>query len=324
MNPWKKFSLAAAALALLAAIPTLGPVQRAIAQGVQHLTSITGTIQITGIGYPCTVSCYLTTQDIATFVQSGAATGTVDVPHGGTGVATMTAHGVVVGEGTSPVAVTAVGATGTLLAGTTGADPAFTATPASVTSINGNAIRTNSAGTFLTTNATVSATTGLPLTPIKITDMRTATGILFAASASGTVPGITVTPGTQAVLVGTATSSSSTTNVAYFEYVLPPNYVAGTDLTVGISCVYINSSSTASVHTMTAQAYLENTTSGQHGSGLIASGAVTCPLTTATNQTVTLTGATLVPGSYVAFTMSWAVTNGAGASTQTLTGVTIN
>jgi len=49
------------------------------------------------------------------------------VPHGGTGVATLTSNGVVVGNGASAVTVTAEGATNTFLAGVTGADPAFRA-----------------------------------------------------------------------------------------------------------------------------------------------------------------------------------------------------
>src|SRR5579859_612275 len=46
---------------------------------------------------------------------------------GGTGDPTLTAHGVLIGEGTSPIAATAVGATNTLLHGNTGADPTFSA-----------------------------------------------------------------------------------------------------------------------------------------------------------------------------------------------------
>lgn len=49
----------------------------------------------------------------------------VTVPNGGTGAGTFTAHGVLLGEGTGAVTPTAVGATGTVLRGATGADPAF-------------------------------------------------------------------------------------------------------------------------------------------------------------------------------------------------------
>ncbi len=56
------------------------------------------------------------------------------VAEGGTGQVTLTNHGVLVGAGTSAITQLAVGATNSLLQGTTGTDPAFTATP-TVTSI---------------------------------------------------------------------------------------------------------------------------------------------------------------------------------------------
>ena len=53
---------------------------------------------------------------------------TVGVPYGGTGLASLTAHGVLVGEGTGNIAVTAAGATNTVLHGAgSGADPSFSA-----------------------------------------------------------------------------------------------------------------------------------------------------------------------------------------------------
>jgi hypothetical protein len=52
--------------------------------------------------------------------------------NGGTGATTLTDHGVLVGSGTSAIDALAVGSTGTLLAGSTGADPLF------VSSLDGN------------------------------------------------------------------------------------------------------------------------------------------------------------------------------------------
>lgn len=49
----------------------------------------------------------------------------VTVPNGGTGASSFTAHGVVIGEGTSPLQSTSAGTTGQVLIGSTGADPAF-------------------------------------------------------------------------------------------------------------------------------------------------------------------------------------------------------
>lgn len=56
-------------------------------------------------------------------INSGASL--VAVANGGTGDTSLTAHGLLVGEGTSAVAVTAAGTTGQVLIGSTGADPAF-------------------------------------------------------------------------------------------------------------------------------------------------------------------------------------------------------
>lgn len=64
-------------------------------------------------------------------ISGGTITGITDltVADGGTGASTLTAHGILLGNGTSAIAVLGVGATGTILKGTTGADPSFTSTP---------------------------------------------------------------------------------------------------------------------------------------------------------------------------------------------------
>ena len=49
----------------------------------------------------------------------------VDVPYGGTGLATITDHSVMLGSGTGAITPLGVGATGTFLRGATGADPAW-------------------------------------------------------------------------------------------------------------------------------------------------------------------------------------------------------
>lgn len=65
------------------------------------------------------------------------------VAMGGTGASSLTNHGVLVGSGTSAISALSVGATGTVLQGSTGANPTFTATP-TVTSISfgGSALST--------------------------------------------------------------------------------------------------------------------------------------------------------------------------------------
>lgn len=67
----------------------------------------------------------------------------IEVAHGGTGVSTLTDHGVLVGSGTAAITALAVGADGQLLTGATGADPVF------ATVIDGEGITTTlGAGTF--------------------------------------------------------------------------------------------------------------------------------------------------------------------------------
>lgn len=79
----------------------------------------------------------------------------IPVANGGTGLATLTAHAVQLGNGTSAPVQLAVGATGTLLQGATGADPAFTATPSGLTSVTSTSFVTSSAtvGTTYTDNS---------------------------------------------------------------------------------------------------------------------------------------------------------------------------
>jgi trimeric autotransporter adhesin len=96
------------------------------------------------------------------------------VANGGTGDTTLTAHGVLLGEGTSPIVATAVGTNGQVLIGSSGADPAF-ATLTSTTGtiaftpgahslsldvVGGAAIDTIAGNTGTATGPTVTITTG--------------------------------------------------------------------------------------------------------------------------------------------------------------------
>jgi hypothetical protein len=77
------------------------------------------------------VEAYVSGSWVTLQSASGTWTGaTITVPYGGTGDTTLTAHGVMLGEGTSNVSVTAAGAVGTVLIGQgSSADPIFSATP---------------------------------------------------------------------------------------------------------------------------------------------------------------------------------------------------
>ncbi len=83
-----------------------------------------GTVAIV-VGQFLTATTALLNAKPRTQVQLNDATGVLTVPNGGTGAATETAHGVLLGQGTGAITAAAVGATGTVLRGSTGADPAF-------------------------------------------------------------------------------------------------------------------------------------------------------------------------------------------------------
>ena len=92
------------------------------------------------------------------------------VPNGGTGATTLTTHGVLIGEGASAVAVTAVGTTGQVLTGVSGADPTFQALPAStVTLLKANSGTDASVGATNVDTIAISGLTGKDMLLVKIT-----------------------------------------------------------------------------------------------------------------------------------------------------------
>lgn len=119
------------------------------ATGVGTVTSVDvsgGTTGLTSTGGPITSSGTITLA------------GTLVVANGGTGVTTLTTHGIVLGQGTSAVHVTAAMTDGQLLVGQTGADPAPTTLTGDVTLASSGVTSlktTGTAGTYgqVTTDA---------------------------------------------------------------------------------------------------------------------------------------------------------------------------
>lgn len=125
-------------------------------------------------------------------------TSAITVPNGGTGRQTLTAHGVLLGEGTAAINQTAVGTTGQMLIGVTGADPAFANNP----TITGGSINSTPVG----------ATTP-------------STGAFTTITASGTI-----TPSSTNGIVGTTTNDNANAG-SVGEYA--SNTTTGTSLTTG-------------------------------------------------------------------------------------------
>lgn len=100
----------------------------------------------------------------------------IEVSKGGTGDTTLAAHGVLIGNGTSGISVTAVGNTGQILTGSTGADPVWASPAASSITITGDSGGALSGAAFTFTGGT----TGLTFSGASTTE--TLTGTLVVAN----------------------------------------------------------------------------------------------------------------------------------------------
>lgn len=158
-----------------------------------------------------------------------------------------------------------------------------------------------------TTNAS-----GLPGTTLPLTNFKTGAGIGMTASAGAGVFGVAITAGTSEDLIGEAALSNTKTDTAAFEYVLPPSYVAGQNITVTVNCNYNLGSGTIGTHTLTGNAYL-TTSAGVQGSSLIATAAQTVPSAAGTVN-FTITGTSLVPGSRLWITLAMAIQDTGGSN----------
>lgn len=120
---------------------------------------------------------------------------------------TYTAHGVLIGEGTSSIGVTAVGTTGQVLTGVTGSDPVWAspATAGTVTSTSGTANQIDVATGTTTPALTLSSTLIAPGSIGSTTTITAGTGI------TSTTGAITATNGN--LVLGTAGNKILSTSV---------------------------------------------------------------------------------------------------------------
>lgn len=112
-----------------ASVASLGVGTIRIAGSVTGLTGLTvGTSYYVSTAGTLTSSAPANRRFLGVADSTSSLVLTPNPPQSGPGSAlTLTAHGVVIGNGTSAVTATAVGATGTVLTGVTGADPVYTA-----------------------------------------------------------------------------------------------------------------------------------------------------------------------------------------------------
>ncbi len=198
-----------------------GPItQLAVGTNGQVLTGVTGadpvfaapaasSISLTGdSGGALTGAAFTITGGTTGHTFAGAGTtltlgGTLVVANGGTGRATLTNHGVLVGAGTTAITQLAVGTTGQVLTGVTGADPVFAAPAASSISITGD-----TGGALVGAAFTFSGgTTGLSFGGAGTTETLTFAGI----TANGGTVSLATDATTSTINVGTGAGVKTST-----------------------------------------------------------------------------------------------------------------
>lgn len=236
---------------------------------------------------------------------SGGTPGTLPVSEGGTGKTTLTNHGVMLGQGTSAVAVTAVGATGTVLKGSTGADPSFgavalttdvsgvlpvanggtNASSASITAFNNITGYTAAGATGTTSTNLVFSTSPTLVTPALGTPssgvLSSCTGYPFSAltgSASIAQMGSS-TYSVERIIIKTATINFNSANTdTVFAITLPTGFSRYVCTGLRISNTQGNSGNASSA------TFGLFTAAGAGGSAIVASGTA-CTITNNTDGT---------------------------------------
>lgn len=159
------------------------------------------------------------------------------VVNGGTGAATLTANGVLLGNGTTAVSATAVGATGTVLAGNTAAAPTFQALSGIAvttfqTSLAGLTPNTATSGAITLAGTLGAANGGTGATTL------TANGVVYG-NGTGTV-GVTAVGAAGTVLTGTGAAPTytalNTIAVTSFTQTLP-SFLTQTGATAAVGAV---------------------------------------------------------------------------------------
>lgn len=156
-----------------------------------------------------------------------------------------------------------------------------------------------------------------------LSDAKSALGVPLTAAAgtpSGAV-GIARTAGTSLDLVGEATSASTKTNVGFWEFNLPGDYVAGDDLALTVNCSISGSGTlTAASCVLTPSMYtevegVETALTISAGQQIVAAGG---------DLTFTVTGDDLNPGDHLGLQLSMAIVSSSGANTGHIRSVAIS
>lgn len=152
---------------------------------------------------------------------------------------------------------------------------------------------------------------GLVATNLRLLDTAAPTGAPLAAAASAGVFGYSVTLGTQFALVTEAANSNTKTDSGLLEYIVPPGYVAGQNLTVTMNVSVTIGSGTLTTKTIGLAAY-RSSTAGVQGVNICSTSAQTLSSNSATDYTFTIAGGTLLPGDRLVLEPTLAITETSG------------
>lgn len=152
---------------------------------------------------------------------------------------------------------------------------------------------------------------GITATSLRLLDTAASTGGALAAAASAGLFGFAITLGTGFALVTEAANSNAKTDAGLLEYMLPPNYVAGQNLTVTINTTIAIGSGALSVKTIGLAAY-RTAKDGTQGGNICATSTITIPANAATDNVFTITGTSLLPGDRLVLQPTLALTETSG------------
>lgn len=168
----------------------------------------------------------------------------------------------------------------------------------------------------------VLASNGMGPTQLKLLDGKNAdgTGLSATPAAGNFTPSVTF--GTSEALVGEDANNNTKTDTVWYEYVLPPNYISGEDITVRVHALY-TTAGTVGTHTLAVLAHASSA-NGAQGANLVATSAATLTTSDAAYDFV-ITGTSLGAGLHIVIGIRTAIqeTAAGGAIYSSINSVTL-
>jgi hypothetical protein len=153
---------------------------------------------------------------------------------------------------------------------------------------------------------------GLFATALPMLGWKNPAGTNLAAAASAGLFGMTITPATAMFLITEVANNNTKTDDAIQEFILPPWYVAGTNLTVTVNASIVIGGGTLSTKTAQIKAY-RTASDGTQGAD-IGPGSASAITVAGADIAFTITGTTLNPGDRVLFELETVLTETASSA----------